>query len=140
MTMSFDMNTSSNFVCSFGVFEPPPASFLVKQSTLGRGQIRTNDRTLSCVGAKCLWAKGPRVSRKSIAPVQTRFVLVQPHVAPAQQAFCSYVCKDLLRPLQSTLGQISWFDLCPSQPGLQLSSLSLIESRTCEVGPGISKQ
>ena len=36
-----------------------------------------------------------------------RFAPVQPHVAPVRPAFCSYVCKDLLRPLQSILDHIS---------------------------------
>ena len=31
-----------------------------------------------------------------------------------------HVCKDLLRPLQGTLGQINRFDFCPWRPGLQI--------------------
>ena len=56
---------------------------------------------------KVFCVEGPRVSLESLAPGQTRFAPVQPHVAPVRPAFCSYVLKDLLRSLQSILGQIS---------------------------------
>ena len=64
--------------------------------------------TESCLAGvqKVFWTEGPRVSQRSLAPGQTRFAPMEPHVAPVQPAFCSYVCKDLLRPLQSILGQI----------------------------------
>ena len=42
-----------------------------------------------------------------------------PVLRQCNEPFCSYFPKDLLRPLQSTLGHISWFDFCPWRPGLQ---------------------
>ena len=85
-------------------------------------EVELAQMTESCLAGvqKVFRPEGPRVSQKSLAPVQTRFAPVQPHAALVQRAFCSYFPKDLLRPLQGTLGHISWFDLCPWRLGLQV--------------------
>ena len=82
---------------------------LILQTRAPWTEVELAQMNESCLAGvqKVFWPEGPRVSQKSLAPVQTRFAPVQPHVAPVQRAFCSYFRKDLLRPLQSTLGQIS---------------------------------
>ena len=95
----------------------PNALFLRKGENLQESaKICENLR----LGSVCPLRFVPLSAPWSLAPGQTRFAPVQPHVAPMQTAFCSHVRKDLLRPLQSTLGQISWFDSCPRRLGLQL--------------------
>ena len=81
---------------------------IANQSAMDRGQ-KSAQMTESCLAGvqKGLLGRGATSLPKSLALGQTRFAPVQPHVAPVQQAFCSNVRKDLLCPLQSTLGQIS---------------------------------
>ena len=61
-------------------------------------EVKLAQMTESCLSGvqRVSWAEGPRVSQKSLAPgqIETRFAPVQPHVAPVQRAFCSYVHKD----------------------------------------------
>ena len=84
-------------------------AFLVLQTRAPWTEVNLAQMTESCLAGvqKVFRPEGPRVSQKSLAPVQTRFAPVQPPVAPVQRAFCSRLRKDRLRPLQNTLGQIS---------------------------------
>ena len=92
---------------------------IANQSAMDRGQFNTNDSKLPCGAAKGLLARGteslPKVTCAGAKKVCAR---ATPCCASAT-SLCSYFRKDLLRPLRSTLGQISWFDFCPWQPGLQ---------------------